>query len=281
VLPLPDTPLVHVDVVAEEIGHWAHADVGLWGDAREALRALDTLLRSRPRVERDAYLDGVRSRRRAWAVRTAEHYRSRERPIAMARLIGELNAVLPAESIVVTDGGFASHWTGLLYDTKRAGRTFIADRGFASIGYGLPGSLGAKLAAPDAPVIGITGDGGMNMSVGELETARRAGAGFLLIVVNNAASGYVKALQHSLFGAGAYQSSDLSDLDFASIAAAFGCRGERIEDPEALRPAIERYLARADGIPTVLDVVITRDPSEMLPGVDSRVSAAATARRSA
>jgi acetolactate synthase-1/2/3 large subunit len=199
----------------------------------------------------------------------------------MARLIGELNAVLPAESIVVTDGGFASHWTGLLYDTKRAGRTFIADRGFASIGYGLPGSLGAKLAAPDAPVIGITGDGGMNMSVGELETARRAGAGFLLIVVNNAASGYVKALQHSLFGAGAYQSSDLSDLDFAGIAAAFGCRGERIEDPDALRPAIERYLARADGVPTVLDVVITRDPSEMLPGVDSRVSAAATARRSA
>jgi acetolactate synthase-1/2/3 large subunit len=280
-LPLPDTPLVHVDVVAEEIGHWAHADVGLWGDAREALRALDTALRSRSRVERDAYLDDVRSRRRAWAVRTAEHYGSRERPIAMARLIGELNAVLPAESIVVTDGGFASHWTGLLYDTKRAGRTFIADRGFASIGYGLPGSLGAKLAAPDAPVIGITGDGGMNMSVGELETARRASAGFLLIVVNNAASGYVKALQHSLFGAGAYQSSDLSDLDFGSIAAAFGCRGERIEDPDALRPAIERYLARADGVPTVLDVVITRDPSEMLPGVDSRVSAAATARRSA
>jgi acetolactate synthase I/II/III large subunit len=280
-LPLPDTPLVHVDVVAEEIGRWAHADVGLWGDAREALRALDTALRSHSRVERGAYLDDVRSRRRAWAARTAEHYRSRERPIAMARLIGELNAVLPAESIVVADGGFASHWTGLLYDTKRAGRAFIADRGFASIGYGLPGSLGAKLAAPDAPVIGITGDGGMNMSVGELETARRAGAGFLLIVVNNAASGYVKALQHSLFGAGAYQSSDLSELDFAGIAAAFGCRGKRIEDPDALRPAIERYLARADGIPTVLDVVTTRDPSEMLPGVDSRVSAPATARRSA
>jgi acetolactate synthase-1/2/3 large subunit len=195
----------------------------------------------------------------------------------MARLVGELNAVLPPDSIVVADGGFASHWTGLLYDTKRAGRTFIADRGFASIGYGLPGSLGAKLAAPAAPVVGITGDGGMNMSVGELETARRAGAGFLLIVVNNAASGYVKALQHSLYGADAYQSSDLSELDFASIAAAYGCRGERVEDPDALRPAIERHLAAGADVPTVLDVVVTRDPGRMLPGVDSRVAAPATA----
>src|SRR5262249_11679322 len=169
-LPLPDTPLVQIDVVAEEIGRWARADVGLWGDAREALRALDAALGSRPAAEREDYLDDVRARRSAWAASAAERYESRERPIGMARLIGELNAALPPESIVVADGGFASHWTGLLYDTKRAGRAFIADRGFASIGYGLPGSVGAKLAAPDAPVVGITGDGGMNMSVGELET---------------------------------------------------------------------------------------------------------------
>ena len=47
---------------------------------------------------------------------------------------------------LVADGGFAGHWGGLLFDTKRAGRHFIADRGFASIGYGLPGSMGAQLA---------------------------------------------------------------------------------------------------------------------------------------
>ena len=54
---------------------------------------------------------------------------------------------MPADAILVADGGFAGHWGGLLFDTKRAGRHFIADRGFASIGYGLPGGMGAQLGA--------------------------------------------------------------------------------------------------------------------------------------
>ena len=83
-------------------------------------------------------------------------------------------------------------------------------------------------------MVGVTGGSG-RMVRGELETALRAGAGFTLIVVNNAASGYVKALQHIML-AGRYQSSDLSEIDR----------------------------------PTLLDVVVTRDPAKMLPGVDAR-----------
>ena len=69
----------------------------------------------------------------------------------MARLCSELNKALPADSILVADGGFAGHWTGLLYDTKSPGRHFIPDRGLASIGYGLPGGIGAALAARPHP----------------------------------------------------------------------------------------------------------------------------------
>ena len=69
----------------------------------------------------------------------------------MGRLMGELNRLMPADGILVADGGFAAHWGGLLYDTKQAGRGFVPDRGFASIGYGLPGAMGAALAAPGAP----------------------------------------------------------------------------------------------------------------------------------
>ena len=63
----------------------------------------------------------------------------------------------------------------------------------------LPGGIGAQLAAPDRPVVALTGDGGFNMTIGDLETARRVGAGLTMIVVNNAASGYVKALQHAMY----------------------------------------------------------------------------------
>ena len=188
--------------------------------------------------------------------------------MSMARLIHELGTVLPEDGILVADGGFAAHWAGLLFDTRRAGRHFVADRGFASIGYGLPGAIGAALAAPERAVVGLTGDGGCNMALGELETARRLGAAFTLVVVNNAASGYVKALQHAMYGA--YESADLVELDYAGIARAMGCRGIRVEEPAALAQALREALAEQT-VPTVVDVVVTRDPARMLPAVDARV----------
>ena len=118
-------------------------------------------------------------------------------------------------------------------------------------------------------MVGLTGDGGFNMTLGELETARRAGTPFTLCVFNNAASGYVKALQHSMFGKGNYQSSDLVEMDYAAIARAMGCQGIRVEDPDKLGPALRAGLENTAS-PTVLDIVVTRDPAKMLPGVDNR-----------
>jgi acetolactate synthase-1/2/3 large subunit len=265
VLPLPGTPIVQLDVSPEEIGRWTAVEVGLVGDAR---LGLEDLGRALTRTASDTeYLAEVEQRLAAWRTSAAPRYASNDVPITMARLIGELNVVMPPDGVVVADGGFASHWAGLLYDTKRIGRGFVTNRGFASIGYGLAGSIGAALAGAH-PVVGITGDGGFNMTIGGLETARRAGAALTLIVVNNAASGYVKALQHAVYG-GAYQSSDLIELDYARLAEGFGCHGIRVEQPGDLAGALRQALETRDA-PTVLDVVVTRDPAQMLPGVDSR-----------
>jgi acetolactate synthase-1/2/3 large subunit len=264
---LPPVPLIHLDIVAEEIGRTSRTTVALWGDARCGLADLAAALPD-GRAARADYAAEVPRRMQAWLDEAAPRLRSDETPINMARMIDELNRLMPADGILVADGGFAAHWTGLLYDTKQAGRGFVPDRGFASIGYGLPGSLGAQLAAPGRRVVGLTGDGGLNMMIGELETARRARTPFTLLVVNNAASGYVKALQHAMYG-GNYQSSDLVEMDYARIATAFGCQGIRVEQPAALAGAIRAGLENTD-TPTVIDVVVTRDPAKMLPAVDSR-----------
>jgi acetolactate synthase-1/2/3 large subunit len=267
-LPRADIPIIHLDNVAEEIGRHRVPAVSLWADAREGLADLADALEPSPAGRRAVWAD-VAARRAAWLAEATPKYRSGERPIHMARLIAELNAVLPGDAIVVADGGFASHWTGLLYDTKKAGRGYLSDRGFASIGYGLPGAMGSALGRPGVPVVGITGDGGFNMVAGELETARRAGLALTLIIVNNAASGYVKALQHAVYGPGNYESSDLSDIDYSHVAEAYGCVGIRVDDPDDLAAA----LAKASGVadrPVVIDVAITRDPARMLPAVDSR-----------
>jgi acetolactate synthase-1/2/3 large subunit len=265
------TPLIHLDILAEEIGRTTRAEVALWGDAREGLADLDAELAdgaATRRTSRADWLGELARRLAAWREQAQPRLTSDERPINMGRLIHELQRLMPPGGILVADGGFAAHWTGLLYDTQLPGRLYIADRGLASIGYGLPGSLGAQLAAPAVPVVGITGDGGLNMVIGELETARRAGANFMLIVVNNAASGYVKALQHAMYG-GKYQSSDLAETDYAAVARAMGCRGIRVEDPAQLAPAFRTGLSERDR-PTVIDVVVTRDPGQMLPAADNR-----------
>jgi acetolactate synthase I/II/III large subunit len=268
-LPPHGVPIIHIDIVPEEIGRTTRTDVALIGDARLALQDLGDALSDRGSRERKDYGQETGRRMRAWADGASGKLNSAARPINVGRLISAINAVLPEDGILVADGGFAAHWAGMFFDTKRAGRGFVADRGLASIGYGLPGSLGAQLAAGDRRVVGLTGDGGLNMTLGELETAKRADAPFVLCVINNAASGYVKALQHSVYGKGNYQSSDLVEMDYAQIARAMGCHGVRVEDPSQLDHALSEGLENRSS-PTIIDIVVTRDPAEMLPGVDSR-----------
>ena len=265
----PGKPLIHIEIEPTEIGRTTRTDVALVGDARLALEDLAAALGKGKTGARKDYLAEIPKRMAEWRQSATDRLESRETPINVGRLMGELNKVMPADGIVVADGGFAAHWGGLMFDTKQAGRHFLPDRGFASIGYGVPGGIGAQIGAGKRRVVSLTGDGGFNMSLGELETARRVGANFVTVVFNNAASGYVKALQHAVYGKGNYQSSDLIEMDYAAIAKGFGCHAIRVTDPEKLAGALKEGLANTSS-PTVIDAIVTRDPARMLPAADNR-----------
>lgn len=272
-MPRPNSFLVQADVSPEDIGRWRRADVILQGDAQATISDLACEMSGSVYIptSRIPYLREIQSRKEQWRQEKELMLSGDASPMNVGRMIGGMNRILPPDSIVVADGGFASHWSALYYETKVPGRTFIADRGFASIGYGLPGGLGVSLAELGRPVIAVTGDGGINMSLGELETAARCRAQLIVVVINNAASGYVKALQHSLYGDGRYQSSDLMELDYASIARGMGWVGLRSEAGDAFDLALMEALTVEDG-PVLIDVVTTRDPGSMLPGTDSRTT---------
>ncbi len=272
-IPRLGIPIIHLDIMAEEIGRWARTDVALCGDAREGIADLREALSEGAKkrlASRTDFITEIRAGKAKWRAEVEERLTSDEVPVNMARMVHELNNVLPEDAILVADGGFAAHWTGLIYDTKKSGRGYIPDRGMASIGYGVSGGIGAQLATPDRPVFTLTGDGGLNMTLGDLETAARLKVPVTVLVVNNAASGYIKALQHAMFG-GRYQSADLSDLNYANIAEALGCRGIRVEHPDQLAGAFRTALENRDK-PNVIDIVVTRDASKMLPGVDNRTA---------
>jgi acetolactate synthase-1/2/3 large subunit len=263
--------LIHIDISPEEIGRYQKVTVGLWADALCALvDLLDEVHGDAPAQKkmREAYVNEIQSKKGQWKEKNLERFTSDEKPVHMARLCFELTRAMPKNGILVADGGFAAHWAGLLYDTPAAGRTFVANRGNASIGYGVPGGIGAQLAAKDAPVVAITGDGGFNMSLGDLETAIRERIPATWVIVNNAASGYVKGLQHALFE-GRYISSDLKEMNYAEIARVMGAHGIRVQDPKDLAGALREGIAER-AHPSVIDVVVTRDPGRMLPAADAR-----------
>jgi acetolactate synthase-1/2/3 large subunit len=153
-----------------------------------------------------------------------------------------------------------------------AGRTYIANRGHAAIGYGLSGAIGAKLAAPDKVVVALCGDNGFAMALAELETSRRVNAPVIAIVIDNQTLGYVKALQHSMY-ADRFISVDFLDVDYGAVGRQFGCFGARVEDPARLHSVFREAIA--SGETAVIDVMVTTDAAHMLPGVDTRVPATA------
>lgn len=263
-------PIAQLDIVPEEIGRTTKITFSAAGDAREGLRDLRAACGPTQADGRAKYLADISLRKVKWQSDVLPRLQSDETPINTARVLHELNNTLPESGILIADGGFAGHWSGLLFDTKRAGRSYIPDRGFASIGYGLPAAIGAQLAAPDRAVVALVGDAGLNMSLGELETARREMLPITIVVLNNAASGYVKALQHLIFN-GKYESADLFELNYARIAQEMGCEGIRVDDPSQLNGALMKALSEKT-VPTVVDVVVTRDPDKMLPGVDDRAA---------
>ena len=272
----PHTKIIHIDIDPTELGKIYRTDVGVWADAKLALSALTTELSSLKSV----LAQGKRQRlaelaelRRDWVARSEPQRVSDERPIHMARLLHELRKVMPPEAVIVADGGFAAHWSALLYDVAGGSRTYVANRGHAAIGYGLPGAMGAKLATGrETPVIALCGDNGFAMTAMELETARRAGAPVIVVVVNNVALGYVKALQHALYE-GRYMSSDFYDVNYVDVAKACGCEGVLVKDPSDLGAAFRMALEAQQDRPALIDVRTTTDPARMLPGVDARTRA--------
>ena len=254
-LPTPgSTTVLQLDADQAVIGRVYDVAVGIHSDASLGLAAL---------LEEVAALgaDGVGDRidpaeiaegHRAHMERVAHLFASDESPIRPERMIGELFAALPNDSVIVADPGTPCPYVSAYWRLESAGRWFVSPRAFGALGYSLPGVVGAHYAKPEAGrVVGIMGDGSFGISAGELETLVRLQLPVTLIVCNNASYGWIKAGQKSR--GDAYYSVDFGRSDHAAIARAYGMSASRVEDPADLSAAMHDAL-RAPG-PYLLDVV--------------------------
>jgi acetolactate synthase-1/2/3 large subunit len=156
------------------------------------------------------------------------------------------------------------------WKVKRGG-TLLQSGGFAAMGMGVCGSLGAKLAAPDRPVIAVVGDGGFMMHNNAVITAVEYGLPVVWLVWNNCGYVSIRDLQKGFYGReyatrfSIAKTGDLHSADYAMMARAMGAEGVRVEKPADLGMAIQA--AVASGKPTVLDVRVEANVSRHTAGV--------------
>jgi acetolactate synthase-1/2/3 large subunit len=262
--PTARVSIIHVDIDPKEIGNNYPTAVGLAADAKAALAdLLAALAAEHPRRSPvKTRLDEVSAEADEWWDSVRPKMESDSIPIKPQRVMKELIDALPSDSVIVADAGTGTPFTSAFYRSP-AGKYVVIPRGYGGLGYAIPGVVGAKLARPDATVVGLVGDGSFGMSAGELETIARLQLPVLILQFNNSCFGWIKTLQH-LYHNDRYMSVDFSsDTDHAAIARGFGLQGVRIERPEALGPAIREAL---DGhSPTFIDVVTEPETTEVPP----------------
>ncbi|UHQ98467.1 thiamine pyrophosphate-binding protein (plasmid) [Natrinema zhouii] len=257
-LPVGDA-LIHVTLDASRIDVAYESDVAIIEDVASAVTRLRDGLRteSRPDTAWDGTSVGERVRAEYDDRLRAHGLLEDGAPIATAGALRTLRDVLPRETVATTDIGGFRLWAKQTFETYEP-ETYVTAGSWAGMGVGLPAAIGAKLAAPDRPVVALTGDGGAMMCLQELHTAASYELNVITILFNNQDYGIIsKSPQIDQYAEG--HRFDWSSPDFVAIAEGFGCRGETVQTLSGLENAVDAALARDDG-PELIDVHV--DPDE-------------------
>ncbi|WP_427183928.1 thiamine pyrophosphate-binding protein [Bordetella bronchialis] len=253
--PSRDTTILHIDIDPMVVGANYRTEVGMVGDARLALEALNAEVAARLAHRPAGATDGAVLAGKARAARAAQPESlasSTERPIRPERVVKTLNRLLPDDAVVCADPGTPCPYFSAYYDAARPGRHFITNRAHGALGYSLSAAFGAWFGRPQSKCVAVMGDGSFGFTVGELETIVRHKAPLLMVVFSNSVYGWIKASQKAGYDQ-RYYSVDFDRTDHARVAEAYGVKAWRVEDPAQLESAL-RAAMEHDG-PALVDVL--------------------------
>lgn len=254
---IPKTKLIHVDVDAGEIGKNYPCEVGIIGDLVQVAGRLSELLGSRADWKNGAYAAELLADKAAWRAQIEESRRETYDKITISQLIGELEECLPPDTIVSTSSG---NTQAQLFQEFRFinGQRHLTTGGFSTMGWAFPAALGAKLAAPEKPVIALLGDGDFLMTIQELSTMAQYDIPVVIVLANNRGWMAIKDLQQGMLGERYCFGNDFTrggepySPDFCAIAKSFGVQAERVSQRGEAAVAIARALE--SGKPALVEV---------------------------
>jgi acetolactate synthase-1/2/3 large subunit len=232
----PKATVIHVDIDPAEIGKVISTNVPLVGDVKLVLKALLPLLE---KVDRSEWLQRIASLKEQYPLTYARDCNN----LKPQFIIEQLWKVTNGDAIVVTDVGQHQMWVAQYYRFK-APRTLVSSGGLGCMGFGLPASLGACLGAGDKPVILVTGDGSIQMTLQELGTMMEQGLSVKIVLLNNFALGMVRQLQE-FYCDGRYMAVNFRfHPDFEALAKAYGIAGYTFRTEEDVIKGLPEALAK-------------------------------------
>ena len=157
-----------------------------------------------------------------------------------------------SDSIIATDVGWHKQYVGIFFDAKYPNQV-ICSNGLSHMGFGLPAALAAKVVQPEKDVVAVVGDGGFQMSMGELETSKRYGIPVTVIIFDDGELGLVKSMQEKRYGKSF--GTQINNPDYVKLAEAYGFKGYRIKSAKELFSVLNRNVNPKKSI--IIDVPIT------------------------
>lgn len=251
----PFAKVIHADIDPAEIGKVRIADVPIVGDARLILEAMVGQWGDRTTPERTKWWETIRGWQEAYPLK---YDQQPDGPIKPQFVVEELHRLTGGDAIVVAGVGQHQMWGSLFWKFEQP-RTWINSGGLGTMGFAIPGAIGAKAGAPDRLVYAIDGDGCFQMTFQELITAAVEKIPVKIAVFNNSVHGMVRQWQR-LFYNERFSASNLGENipDYVMLAEAMGCAGLRATTPAEVPDVIQQSLEINDR-PVVVEFVVDRD----------------------
>ena len=242
-----DAKIIHIDVDEAEINKNVSVDLGIVGDAKSILKALNESLQQQNHPQ---WLKEVRMLKDQYPLTYDQNV------LTGPYVIEQIEALTDNNAIICTEVGQNQMWAAQFYHYKRP-RQLISSGGLGTMGYGLGASIGAKYGKPDQYVFNIAGDGCFRMNLNELATASRYNVPIIEVVLNNHVLGMVRQWQ-TLFYDQRYSATVLNDnVDFCKVAEGLGCKAIKVTKKEEVVPAIQEAMDHQG--PVVIECMIQED----------------------
>ena len=260
---IPPTKLIHIDIDPAEIGRNYPVEIGAVADLKPALTVLNRVARRivPAGIKRPEMAGAIEAFRTTFLAGNREFQRSDAYPMRPERILADVREVLPKDAIITTDVGWNKNGVGQQFPVYTPA-TIFTPGGYATMGFGAPAALGAKLALPDRVVVALVGDGGFGQNPALLATAFEEDISVIWVIMNNFAYGTIAGLEKAhygtTFGTVFEKNGKPYSPDFAAIAKAYGVEGAKINSAAEFKPTLERAIK--SGKPFVIDVVMQNEP---------------------